>query len=129
MVDGSRRGEWVLHRAMPCAGRPGACGTPVEMATLKTIAATTLKERDGDDDQDRDEGLRSAAFSVKKCRFTLQCGTNVLLYFNKLAETEVYLWAFHLRLLQAFLALKMGLVNRSIDRSIKQCRLSLLKEF
>ena len=34
---------------------------PVEMATSKTIAATIEKERDADDDQDRDEGLRSAA--------------------------------------------------------------------
>jgi hypothetical protein len=34
---------------------------PVEMATSKTIAATLEKERDADDDQDRDEGLRGAA--------------------------------------------------------------------
>ena len=34
---------------------------PVEMATSKTIAATIEKERDADDDQDRDESLRSAA--------------------------------------------------------------------
>jgi hypothetical protein len=38
------------------------------MATSKTIAATIEKERDAEDDQDRDEGLRSAAFSVKKRR-------------------------------------------------------------
>ena len=31
------------------------------MATSKMIAATIEKERDADDDQDRDEGLRSAA--------------------------------------------------------------------
>ncbi|HEY8137576.1 MAG TPA: hypothetical protein VIF61_07025 [Methylocystis sp.] len=31
------------------------------MATSKTIAATTEKERDADDDQDRHEGLGSAA--------------------------------------------------------------------
>ena len=38
------------------------------MATSKTIAATIETERDAEDDQDRDEGLRSAAFSVKKRR-------------------------------------------------------------
>jgi hypothetical protein len=34
---------------------PGACGTPVVVATSKTIAATIETERDGDDDPDRDE--------------------------------------------------------------------------
>ncbi len=34
---------------------------PVEMATSKMIAATIEKERDADDDQYRDEALRSAA--------------------------------------------------------------------
>ena len=34
---------------------------PVEMATSNMIAATIEKERDADDDQYRDEGLRSAA--------------------------------------------------------------------
>jgi hypothetical protein len=34
---------------------------PVEVATSKMIAATIEKERDADDDQSRDEGLRSAA--------------------------------------------------------------------
>ena len=34
---------------------------PVEMATSKMIAATIEKERDADDEEDRDEGLRSAA--------------------------------------------------------------------
>ena len=37
--------------------------------------------------------------------------------------------AFHLRLLQAFWALKMRSVDRSIDRSIKQCHMLLSKEF
>ena len=36
------------------------------------------------------------------CRFTLQCGTHVLLDFNQLAETEVSLEAFQLGLPQAF---------------------------
>jgi hypothetical protein len=34
---------------------------PVEMATSKILAATIATQRDADDDQDRDEGLRSAA--------------------------------------------------------------------
>jgi hypothetical protein len=38
------------------------------MATSKMSAATIEKERDSDDDQDRDEGLRSAALSVRKRR-------------------------------------------------------------
>ena len=37
-----------------------------------------------------------------RCRFTLQCGTYVLLNFNQLAETEVSLEAFQLGLPQAF---------------------------
>ncbi len=36
------------------------------------------------------------------CRFTLQCGTLVLLDFNELAETEVSLEAFQLGLQVAF---------------------------
>jgi len=38
----------------------------------------------------------------RRCRFTLQCGTHVLLDFNQLAETEVSLEAFQLGLPQAF---------------------------
>ncbi len=51
------------------------------------------------------------------CRFTLQCGTDASLHFNGIDETEVSFWAVHLRLLQAFLALKMRPVDRSIDRA------------
>ena len=62
MVDGSRPGEWVIPRCDALRRLTGrAFGTPVEMATSKTIAATIEKERDADDDQDRDEGLGSAA--------------------------------------------------------------------
>jgi hypothetical protein len=40
--------------------------------------------------------------SYSMCRFTLQCGTHVLLDFNELAETEVSLEAFQLGPQEAF---------------------------
>ena len=54
------------------------------------------------------------------CRFTLQCGTHVLLDFNHLSETEVSLEAFQLGLPEVFSALKVGLIDRSIDRIVGQ---------
>ncbi len=61
---------------------------------------------------DRNRLAATASFAVRgcdfsktttsSCRFTLQCGTHVLLDFNQLAETEVSLEAFQLGLPQAF---------------------------
>ena len=44
----------------------------------------------------------------------------MLLDFNMLAETEVSLEAFQLGLPEAFLALKVALIDRSIDRIVGQ---------
>jgi hypothetical protein len=49
-------------------GWPGACRTPVETATSKTIAATFEKERYADDDRDRDEAPVARRVSVRKRR-------------------------------------------------------------
>ena len=51
------------------------------------------------------------------CRLALQVRTRLSLKFNGLAETEVPFLAFQSRLLQAFWALKMGFVDRSIDHA------------
>jgi len=48
----------------------------------------------------------------------LQGGTRLSLKFNGLAETEVPFLTFQSRLAQAFWALKMEFVDRSIDRGI-----------
>jgi hypothetical protein len=48
----------------------------------------------------------------------IQGGTPLLLHINGLAETEVPVLALQLRLPQAFWALKVEFVDRSIDRSI-----------
>ena len=58
--------------------------------------------------------------SLRMCRFTLQCGTRLLLDFNQLAGTEVSLEAFQSGLPQVFWALKVGLIDRSIDRIVGQ---------
>ncbi len=50
----------------------------------------------------RPADLASDNDAVRGCRFTLQCGTHVLLDFNTLAETEVSLEAFQLGLPEAF---------------------------
>ena len=49
---------------------------------------------------------------------SIQGGTPLLLHINGLAETEVPVLALQLRLPQAFWALKVEFVDRSIDRSI-----------
>ena len=61
----------------------------------------------------------------RSCRLALQGGTHPLLNFNGLAETEIPLRAFQLRLRQAFWALKLRLIDGSIDRSISDRSISL----
>jgi len=50
------------------------------------------------------------------CRLAVQGGTRLLLKFNGLGETEVPFLAFQSRLAKALRALKMELVDRSINR-------------
>jgi len=56
---------------------------------------------------------------MDKCRFTLETGTQALNVLNGLRETDVQFWALQVTLQMVFQILKMGLIDRSIDRNVE----------
>ena len=57
-----------------------------------------------------------------RCRFTLIAETDRVRHFRALPETRLFFGASKLGLEALFCTLKMGLIDRSIDRSVKRCR-------